>query len=744
VLCLDGEVDARCAAAEYAGCPRRWPIDDLGGDVGAAPIETAFTLLPCAPALAGSAAAVAIDVHNGAAVGRATVAAATAIELASVVPDLAAGGGARTVELRAAAAEDAGFVAVVEDRRRLAGAVSGHTAVSGAASGAAAALLTYPYLRVDTASGVDTIIQLSNDGSAAISARCVYEDQTPTCVGGAPEQHCVPDASACAGVCEIGYAAQQFAVTLAPGQTRAWSVGRGDAQGGGAPGVADPFVGSLRCVAGGRQGDASAARDVLRSAAAITTATAVGAPAVDAARYAAFGLRARAAAPADDAYLVIGGPSAEYEACPGVLGMSHVLDGAIVRSGMRRDAVETTLAVVPCSADPGLGAAAAGVLQFLVRNEYAQRFSTSRGMRGQFVQRLALIETSDPRRSIFHAGVAGTLSAHTAIQRFADPNGGSGAGLIGIATQAQGDPDGTERPHTAAVELAGAGASAGFDLLALAPSTCAADCDGDGAVGVAELMLAVNIALGTQPTAACTAADVEGDGAVTVSELLRGIGALLNGCGSAAPTPLPEPTPVPSVAPTELGPELTHFGLASADDVVLAPVAFDGDGRPVFTPPHGQGFTLLVEARRGLGERPVGRSAYDASGMRPDLQVIVSRPLGDGSATVCDVDAPVIGGVAAAAPFGFDSPNATAVINDLGCRASASANSTRGDGGCARRPNGVYAFLDPRADAQFCIPVAAAWAFPPGDTMVAARVRDASGTDGPERQIVVRVLGAAD
>jgi hypothetical protein len=40
---------------------------------------------------------------------------------------------------------------------------------------------------------------------------------------------------------------------------------------------------------------------------------------------------------------------------------------------------------------------------------------------------------------------------------------------------------------------------------------------------------------------------------------------------------------------------------------------------------------------------------------------------------------------------------------------------------------------------QFCIPIARAWAFPEGDTIVAARVRNLTGTVGPPREMVVRI-----
>jgi hypothetical protein len=64
---------------------------------------------------------------------------------------------------------------------------------------------------------------------------------------------------------------------------------------------------------------------------------------------------------------------------------------------------------------------------------------------------------------------------------------------------------------------------------------CAADCNGDGEVAVAELLRGVRVLLEQEAVAQCAAADVDGDGSVTVEELLRAIGAALGSCAPAAP-----------------------------------------------------------------------------------------------------------------------------------------------------------------------------------------------------------------
>ncbi|HSP96947.1 MAG TPA: dockerin type I domain-containing protein [Candidatus Dormibacteraeota bacterium] len=62
------------------------------------------------------------------------------------------------------------------------------------------------------------------------------------------------------------------------------------------------------------------------------------------------------------------------------------------------------------------------------------------------------------------------------------------------------------------------------------PPTCVGDCNGDGMVSVADLIVGVNIALGNQPIANCPAFDVNGDGMVSISELIAAVGNALDGC----------------------------------------------------------------------------------------------------------------------------------------------------------------------------------------------------------------------
>jgi hypothetical protein len=223
-----------------------------------------------------------------------------------------------------------------------------------------------------------------------------------------------------------------------------------------------------------------------------------------------------------------------------------------------------------------------------------------------------------------------------------------------------------------------------------------------------------------------------------------------------APTSLPSVTPTKTLcactptrtltaSPTATdahGPEVTYFGVARADDLPLDPTLFDADGRAVFVRMQGQGIILVLEGRRG--GRPLAVNAYDPNGDLRGVEFLVSRPLGNGSPAVCDAQAPMIGGVPGTNPPVFsDSPAVNDAIDDLGCRVNDGTGAPRGRvdiNACTRtEPSSEYGFVNARSELQFCLPIARAWNFPVGDTIVAARVRDVTGAVSPPREIVIRV-----
>lgn len=240
-----------------------------------------------------------------------------------------------------------------------------------------------------------------------------------------------------------------------------------------------------------------------------------------------------------------------------------------------------------------------------------------------------------------------------------------------------------------------------------------------------------------------------------------GVLTCLVGCGgTVTPSDLPTPTPsvtrtatstpLPTATPT-LGPgaNIGFFGVLRADETLLEPVGYDEMGRPIYTRQSPSGFVLVIDAKPGTNGAPVGMSAFDYDptdpSVRPDLQIQVTRALGDGSTEVCDNMIGNFGGVPGIDPPSYEETQAISdALNDLGCRFNDGTGQPKGrgpDSACVLYPDGEFRFVDPSATLEFCGSVSFPLRFQDGDTIVTARVRDMSGMIGPERQIVLRVTG---
>jgi len=217
------------------------------------------------------------------------------------------------------------------------------------------------------------------------------------------------------------------------------------------------------------------------------------------------------------------------------------------------------------------------------------------------------------------------------------------------------------------------------------------------------------------------------------------------------PTPSTStPGPTPTATPAAVGPTITFFGLTRADDRLIASAGENAAGSPVFVRPvtvpgASSGFSVVVEVARGSNGLPVGTSSYDVTLVAfPDLQIQVDRPLGNGSSVVCDDPMTMPGGVPAISPPNFADTEANiAVVNDLACRFIDGRGDTMArtspQDSCVAFASGDFAFVDSGSHAQFCGFINVPLAFPLGDTIVTARVRDVDGNFGPAAQIVVRV-----
>ncbi|HEY0300248.1 MAG TPA: hypothetical protein VGC36_02880, partial [Rhizomicrobium sp.] len=194
------------------------------------------------------------------------------------------------------------------------------------------------------------------------------------------------------------------------------------------------------------------------------------------------------------------------------------------------------------------------------------------------------------------------------------------------------------------------------------------------------------------------------------------------------------------------GPVITAFALSSGDNFPQRPVGFDPLGRPIFVSPS-SGYNVVIEARAGANRFNPGPYPVPHDDQNADMQMILSRPLGDGSPAVCDTEVPMQGGVPATVPFVFsNTPAAQDIINDMGCRFPDGMDMLiarlADDEACTHSDRAAFGFgfIDRGSRLQFCGPIAERWSFPDGDTILAARIKDQREQQfGAVREIVVRV-----
>lgn len=333
-----------------------------------------------------------------------------------------------------------------------------------------AAIVTYPQIVVDTANGVDTFLHITNrDSGAAVDAKCFLENHNRHCNDSG--NVCLDDPECPASFCQQDFAVDEFTIRLTARQPFGWQASVGattlphpDNQGSIPAVPEDPFRGSLRCVAAAENG-APVDRNVLKGTATLEHFV-NGAPVeLDAARYNAIGLQAIPGANNGDNELILGSAQAEYEGCPNTVLINHFFDFAIepmTHSGQ----VLTDLIIVPCSRDLFHVEEGHSIAQFLVTNEFEQHFSTSRTVTVRQDGRISLIDTVDSTRSIFSAGVSGTLTGQTRMPSF-------GGGMLAVAVERHeslGIPGGTVA--SAAFNLHSQGVRPEADLLLVGPPLC--------------------------------------------------------------------------------------------------------------------------------------------------------------------------------------------------------------------------------------------------------------------------------
>ncbi len=323
-----------------------------------------------------------------------------------------------------------------------------------------AAVLVWP--KIVVADGTDTVVQMTNQASVPSAAHCFYVNANNRCsnTGQVCQSSTTCFDGTVFGTCSPSWIEINFDVLLTHDQPVAWSAASGFANsdlpcpgglgakcsgngGTRVPPVGEtPFIGELKCIQSDpitrlpfacNDNGGSPCRNDLEGGATITN---VADGSIDPQRYNAVGLRS-AGQNNGDRTLVIGGPQAqaEYQPCSQVLVFNHLFDGAIDPISNSYPA-SSELSLVPCTEDFLIQAVPSVTAQFLVYNEFEQRFSTSRLVRCLLDSPISLIDTTQSTRSIFSAGVAGTVGGQTRIT-------GVGGGLIGSATLNFGSDAGT-------------------------------------------------------------------------------------------------------------------------------------------------------------------------------------------------------------------------------------------------------------------------------------------------------------
>ena len=317
--------------------------------------------------------------------------------------------------------------------------------------------------QIPARAGVDTLVQLTNTSEFLTKVHCFYTNTNSHC-SNSPETICT-DAdfrSVCpaGGLCVQGWQETDFRLTLTKRQPISWSVNQGlsslplattPGQGnppqfndGSIPPVLEvPFTGELICIQVDVTTELPTDRNDLKGEASIVKSVGeASASRIDDAKYNAIGIKAiEGRQDGNPAVLNIGGPEAEYgtinenvdppfTGCPNVLTVNHFFDGAnvVTHDGELGSPVHTDLTIVPCQRDylTQTGNAPGATIQFLIYNEFEQRFSTSTRLDCYKETPLSDIDTRPGPEgnpfSIFNVGVQGTLTGMSRLRSVAGPN----------------------------------------------------------------------------------------------------------------------------------------------------------------------------------------------------------------------------------------------------------------------------------------------------------------------------------
>jgi hypothetical protein len=309
-----------------------------------------------------------------------------------------------------------------------------------------ASILVFPKI---LANGTfDTVIQITNTSNSILHAHCFYVDASlSSTLSGLPCS--VPSAT-----CLPTWQETDFLIWLTKQQPTHWLVSRGrnidptdgfESDGSGFdPGRVPPvrdFIGELKCIEVAESGEPIMGNH-LKGEATIevinTTIDALpdqpGTQKGDVSKYNAIGILANPDAQPSNPLLL---DDQIYNACPAKLIVDHFATGAEdpvaaeVKS-IDSSSVATELTLVPCSEDFENQRPKSVTVQFLIYNEFEQRFSASTTVTCFLSVELTHIDSPGaPTRSAFSVNFLGTDVAHTEITPVVNLDGTTG-GLVGV------------------------------------------------------------------------------------------------------------------------------------------------------------------------------------------------------------------------------------------------------------------------------------------------------------------------
>jgi len=286
-------------------------------------------------------------------------------------------------------------------------------------------IIVFPKVRAGN--GFDTVIQLNNTGNSMVHAKCYYVNALGA--GGVVDGQTWNEIDF-----DIWLTKQQPTHwVVSQGRNFESSCGFGEDCSGFPPGLVPPmpeFEGELKCIEVTESGEPITGNHLegVASIKVITDNAQARQSEGDLAAYNAIGFRGNPDAVPSNPLLLDG---ATYDACPERIILNHFATGAEDPSniGARN---ETELTLVPCSQDFETQTPGRVTVQFLVYNEFEQRFSASTTIDCYFNEEITRIDSlTDPTRSVFSYDVLGTTVANAIITPVVQLDGTSG-GVIGV------------------------------------------------------------------------------------------------------------------------------------------------------------------------------------------------------------------------------------------------------------------------------------------------------------------------